>query len=282
MLGAAALTATLIGVTEPAGATAPGGVDYTCSETVLGLPVGSLPLHLDALQEVTVPVGGVVSQLTIATGLAGLVTQITHGVVALLSDVSGLTFSVAGQLDVAASVGASDALDLSGFTLPSGLVPGTSLPITAPRTFVFSVLGGVLTSLSCTIDSTSSDIIGTILVGPAGTDTTTYPADPPKSPGGSGTGTGTTKPRTFALDAHLAYPRVARGRHGKVLVAVTASSGGSATGRVVVRGAGRKLGTARLVNGSAKVRLAVLAPGRHRLKVSVLGLVRRLTLRVTR
>lgn len=279
-LGAAAGTAPASLTGEAA------GVDYTCTDA-LGM---AWPLHLDALEPLTVPAGGLVSGLTISTGLAPLVAQLTGALLAPLFTLSDLTFVLASGLDVVAHFDVGGGLDFSPFSLPASSVPGSTVPITAPHTFVFTILGTTVGSLACTIDDTGSDVLGTILVGPASTDTGTHHADPPPydsgsggapaSAGSGGDAGGATPPAR--LRAWLVHRTVPVGRHARVRTVVATGDGIPAHGRVVVRGAGRRLGAARLVDGAAAVRLPSLAPGRYRLRVRVAALARRLTLRVTR
>ncbi|WGL51537.1 hypothetical protein P5P86_16410 [Nocardioides sp. BP30] len=283
---ASALSAALTVV--PASASVPdgdAGVDYTCASTaLLGLvPAGRVPLHLEALHQVTVPLGTKVSALTIGTGLAPLVAGLTGDVLSPLSTVSDLSFGIAEELSVAGSLDDSGAFDLPAFALPAGATAGSTLPITAPSSFTLQVAGGVLGSLACTIDDVGADVLGTILVGPASTDTTVTPVHPPivrtQDGAGGATTTAASRPK---LRAWLARAVVHRGRRARVHVQAATAAGTPATGRVVVRGAGRRLGVGRLEHGRAVVRLASLPVGRYRLKVRGAAMTRRLILRIVR
>jgi hypothetical protein len=182
------------------------------------------------------------------------------------------------DLTVPASIGPDGELSVPSFVLPAGAVPGDRVPITAPATMTFSFLRDVLGSLSCVLDDTGSDVLGTVLVGPATTDTTIHVAKPPP-PGGGG---GTAPAHGMVLSVRLVDRIVIAGRHARVKVRLREGEGVPAPRRVTVTTAGRVVGRGPLRNGVATVRIAALRPGVHALRVRVAGLVKRLSLRVVR
>jgi len=299
LTGASLLAAGLSLAVPPPARAAAGSIGYTCDQTLVGvlgveLPgAADLPLTLDTFQQVTVPLGGTVPQLSSALGLSSILDSLGATVGNVLGTVSGLTFTVGdnltsltGQVDTT-----TGAVTLPSFPLPS-LPVDTLVPVSAPDTFTISTLGGLLGTLTCTIDAANDDVLGTILVGPASSDGSGDPAPTPTPTGGttSGTSSGTsggtagggTSAATYRLSATLVHRTVGAGQRARVRVRVVASDGSKPAGVVKVRRGHTTLGKRALVAGAATVPLKVLGPGRYRLTVSVDGLKHRLTLRVGR
>jgi hypothetical protein len=268
---AAAVVGTLLAVapTSASAATVPSGrtLDYTCQQRLPGLPAGAafdLPVGLDVLDTVTVPVGGTVGSISGALeldGLTGAVADLVHG---LLGGAQQLTFTFAGTPYPAALSG-------SALTLPP--LPAPSRPdryaLLAPQTFALSAtVGCVLAGLD--------RVVTTVLVQapPAGTGAGPVAAGPRPSVDPSRPNVCATLParrpgqRVARLKARA--ERLAWYRRPAVRVSVT-SRHRPAKGRVVACYGALEVGRARLVEGRVTLRTVRFHPGLYRLRVVYLG-----------
>lgn len=254
-------------------------VDYTCTTTLLGgIPLGSTTLSLDALDQVTVPVGGTIQTLTSSVPALGDLLGAIGGLVqGALGTASGLTFSLGNGLSAPGDLG-DGAISIPDLPVPAlaGLYD-----LTAPADFVVS---GVLGSASCLLDQASGDVIGTILVTPAADSGGTPTTGGWPTPGGS-TSTGATSATNGGpgtMRARLLRKRITAHQHGRVAVSLRPAGGRTDVGAVTVREGHRKLGSGLLVDNHVTIRLKRLEPGRHHLRVGYGRLTKRLRLRVTR
>ena len=247
-------------------------LDYTCVQSLAGLPVGeTAPVSLSAADSLTVPLGGTLPELTATLGLDSLVDALGTTVTALVGDVQDLEFELDG-------VTATGVLSGGSVSIPAFPVPASAgdYALTAPEEFVITTVGGLLGTVTCTLDGTLA-VLTTLTVAPA-------------APGGGSTGGTTTPPTASAPTAANPCTRLPAVRAGqrrttlkvarparvsarkKAALAVSAKVGRRPVrGRVIACEAGHRLGGAELRRGKVTLRVARLQPGRHRVKVVYLG-----------
>jgi hypothetical protein len=255
---------------------------YSCVPTLLHalpLPAVDVPVDLDVLDSVTVPVGGTLAQVTGSLGLGALAGLVSN----LLVTVDGLTVTLNDKI-YDATVSKKGAITLPALPVPE--VPG-SFPVTLPQKLDIDLLGGLVGGLlgtaSCTIKGTDR-LVTTLLV--------TGATAPGGSGGSGGTGAGpvvtggsavvsasrsnpcVTTParkagqRPTRLTAKAA--KVSWKKRPAVKLAVT-SKRAKAKGTVIACYGAMKIGQKKLRKGKATLRTVRFYPGRYRVKVVYLG-----------
>lgn len=266
---------------SPASAAPTQVIDYSCQKYLLGLPTGGafdLPISVNVLDTVTVPVGGTVGTISGSVGLTGLTQPIADLLRSLLVGAHTLTFTLAG-----AAYGAN--LNGTSLSLPPLQVPDApgSYQLLAPAQFDLSkTLGGILTSVTCGVADVNRVVSTLVAQAPAA----------PNSGGSQGTagtvgngGTAAavdpTKPNPcVATPARKAGQRATRMKASAAKVSwkkrpavklTVKANGRVAKGTVIACYGAMKIGQRKLRKGKATLKTLRFYPGRYRVKVVYLG-----------
>lgn len=297
----AALVSGMLVAAPPAANAAGSTVNYTCerpavTDPVLGIPLlpavgGTVAVQVDGVaEEVTMPTGGTLGQLTGTLGLSDLLTTLGGTLGQLLGTVEGLAFSLDG-VTKDASVSPAGVVTIPAFDLPTG---EGDFDLTAPDQFVLKSLDGVLGTVTCTLDPLDP-VVTRLLVRAPGPETDGPVVTPgPETPGTEtpgtgtpGTGTpGTGEDATTAMDPCVAVPAPRAGQRPTTLkakaearswkkkpaVALTVKARKKpARGTVVACYGTLRIGQATLKKGKATLRTVRFYPGRYRFKLVYLG-----------
>lgn len=283
-----ALVSGALVATTPAPANAAGSsVSYSCvrpavTDPVLGLTLlpavsSTVPLQVDGLlEQVTVPLGGTLQQVTGTLGLTGLLTAIGGALGQLLGTEEGLLFTLDG-VTKQGSLSPTGELTIPGFELPTR---EGSFPLTAPRQFVMKTVGGLLGTVTCTLDSVDAAVTTLLVQAPESAGRGPVVG----GPGGAGSGTVAVDPTTAnpcvttpaakpgQKATRLAAKAKKRSWTRKPAVALTVKSRKKpARGTVVACYGAMKIGQAKLKKGRATLRTVRFYPGKYRFKLVYLG-----------
>ncbi|GAB7004236.1 hypothetical protein JCM18899A_17080 [Nocardioides sp. AN3] len=280
-LSAALVAGALAAAPTPAGAAAHPVAIYSCVPTLGGvvpvtLPPVDMPVNLDVLDSVTVPVGGTLGQISGTLGVQGLLSSL-GGAASSLLGAGGLAVTLAGDTYQGA-VASSGAVSVPALPVPD---TAGSFPVTLPPSLT---VHGLLGTASCTIKG-ADDVITTLLV--------TAPANP-GGPGTDGGGRGPVTPgggseavvNPSRPNPCVTAPRARAGQRptklsakaGKVSwkrrpsVKVAATSRRKpARGTVIACYGAMKIGQRNLRHGKATLRTLRFYPGHYWVKLVYLG-----------